>query len=397
MKRSRRHHYLPEFLLSAFQVPGGRRVPRVRGLRADGVFEAGVRDVGVETDFHHDNGFFRDPEGMLSEWEGEFANEIKRWTVGPLDEKGRAAVDRLIPHLRLRSRTFRLLGARLMRSCMSVTDRGIVQAVSSTRPTNSLRAQLGHLLDEAIHRAGTGTWNESSRDYLLDEAAKRVITQHISHWSIVETARFARALLTEDMATEMLTGVHTILILTTLMNQRKFEAFGDCQWEIIAIRGGPLLLGDVGPVCAYRGQTCLKPLYAAAAPLQAVFLPLGPQRLVVGWHGERPKLPSAASLNEATLELSHEFVVGTWPAARLKAQAPRLAARAAEDTPERILGIEAESGMPFVAKAAQAIADWSAGRVDRYWGGTETAHASMPLLEVKHESVVHLAPARSQR
>ncbi len=388
MRRPRRHHYLPVFLLSAFQIPGGRRVPRVRGLRAGGVFEAGVRDVGVETDFHHVEGFFRDPEGMLSKWEGEFAEEIKRWTVGPLDEKGRAAVDRLIPHLRLRSRTLRELGARLMQSFLSVTERGIAQFVIASRPPLSLRDQLGGLLDGAARHAQAGTWNEGSRQQLLDQATKHAVQQHAAYWSILEAARLNRVLLTEEVTTEMLTGAHTMLILTALMNQRKFEAFGDCCWEIVAVSGGTLLLGDVGPLCWYRGQARLKPLYAAAAPLRAVFLPLGPERLVVGWHGARPPLPSVAILNQATLELSHEFVVGTWPAEQLDGQRSRLAARAAEDTPETILGIEVNAEAPLVAEVARAIAEWATSRVDRYWSGTDAAGTLMPLLESKPGTAV---------
>lgn len=397
MSRSRRHHYLPVFLLSAFQIPGGRRVPRVRGLRAGGVFEAGVRDVGVEKDFHHFESFFRDPEGMLSEWEGEFAEEIKRWTVGPLDEKGRAAVDRLIPHLRLRSRTLRELGARLMQLFLSVTERSIEQVVTTSRPPASLRDRLGGLLDEAVRRAQAGTWNESSRQQLLDEAAKHAFQQHAAHWSILEAARLCRVLLTEEVTTEMLTGIHTMLILTALMNQRKFEAFGNCRWEIVAVSDGTLLLGDVGALCWYHGQTRLKPLYAAAAPLRVVFLPLGPERLVVGWHGGRPPLPSVAVLNQATLELSHDFVVGTWPTEKLDEQRSRLAARAAEDTPETILGVEVNAEAPFVAEVARALAEWAATRVDRYWTGTDAAGTLMPLFESKSDTVVAEAIPRHDK
>ena len=358
-------------------------MPRVRVLRSKGVFEAGVRDVGVETDFHHYKAFFRDPEHLLSKWEREFAEEMKRWAVGSIDEKGRAVIDRFIPHLRLRSRTLRLLGTRLTRTFLSITDRGIAEELRGAQPAVSLRDHIGGVLEEAVRRAQCGTWDEASRQQLLDEVTKHAVQQHLSHWSILEAARLIREMMTEDTVEEMLSGIHTTVILAALMNQRKFEAFGDCRWEVREVRGGPLLLGDVGPLCAYHGYTRLMPLYAAATPLRAVMLPLGPKRLVVGWHGSRPKLPSIEAMNHATLELSHEFVVGTWAANRLRRQVDRLSTRAAQDTPEAILGMDATAGASFVAKAAQAIATWVAGRVDGYWSRTGIAVTHPPVIEAR--------------
>lgn len=372
MTHSHRHHYLPVFLLSGFQIPGGRQVPRMRVLRADRVFEAGVTDVGVETDFHSESGFYRDPEGMLSKWEGEFATEIKRWTVGPLDHAGRALADKLVAHLRLRSRTLRRLGAQLMESLLRVAEGGLSQVVTANQPDTSLREELGAMLDAATRQARAGTWTEQTREQWLDHAARDAVARHVAHWSVLEAAGLTRSILSDGFGSEMVTAVHTMMMLTALINYRKFEAFGDFRWEVAGVTGDTLLLGDVGPLCRYHGQSRLKPLYAASSPLDAVYLPIAPDRVLIGWHRKRPESPDSTTLSRATLELSHEFVVGTWASERLSAERGNLAARAKEDSPEAILGLEVPSDAPFITEIARVLSESVSRRVVENWAGTKS-------------------------
>jgi hypothetical protein len=368
MSAPRRHHYLPVFLLKRFRLAARDRVPRLRVLRRDRVIETAAHNIGVERDFHNATTFFSDPERLLSRAEAEFAAELARWKVGPLDEKGRVVADRLIPHLRIRSKIMRRLASQLMDFAVASTGDAISVAVAASRPRPTIQEDIAALIKEVAVSAQAGTWGDSQTQS-VDDRVKSVLKRHLAHWSVLEAARLARALLDEGLPAEVLTGTHTTLIITTLLNHRKLAAFGDCRWAVLKTNE-PLLLGDVGPLGRYVGVRSLKPMYMSSAPLRAIYLPIAPRLLLTGWRGTQPTLPSARALNVAAVALSHEFVVGTVPRAELERLRPLLGRRAREDSAEVVLGVETPSGSPVVEAIASQLSGWAARRIDRYWSGT---------------------------
>jgi len=369
MSLARRHHYLPVFLLKHFGITTRGSSARVRVIRRERVFETAVTNVGLERDFHTDT-MFPDPERMLSRAEAEFARELTRWKVGSLDDRGRVHADRLIPHLRLRSKIIRRVGHQLMKLAADSTDRAISDVVLRSRPEASLREDVASLLDAAATESLHGSWDATGREVAI-ESARVMLGRHLSHWAILESARLARFVLDGGLPAEVVDGVHTSLILRALLGHRKFAAFGNCRWALQEVKGS-LLLGDVGPLARYVGVRTLKPMYMSSAVLRAIYLPVASNRLLVGWYGHRRVAPSVDALNAATVALSHEFVVGSLAERRMEQLRATLGGRAAEDSAQAILGVDAPDGASLVLDVARAVSKIALTHIDGSWSGAHS-------------------------
>lgn len=367
-KRARRHHYLPVFLLRCFRLRESDRIAKVRVIRKNAVFETAVHNVGVERDFHTSSAFFSDPEQILSEQEGEFATELNRWKIGRLDERGGAAADRLVFHLRFRSKVMRRIGSEVMDIAVATSGDAINQAVTASRPLQSMKEQLGCLIQGVAEKARCGTWDVAD-ELQTDIRLKEIVSRHLSHWAVFESARFARFVVEGGLPAEMIANVHTTLILTTLLNHRKRAAYGDCHWAVVRT-DKPLLLGDVGPLGRYPGARRLKPIVMSSLPLASIYLPIGPKRLLVGWYGPGLHVPSEHVLNAATVALSREFVVGNMPRNSMEQLRENLGCRSDEDSAQSVLGVEMPNGCPLVDEVTGHLVQWAHDRVWSLWNGT---------------------------
>lgn len=351
----------------------------VKGVREGAFFQTSIHNIGVETDFHVSNAFFPDPERLLSEWESKFARELKRWDFGPLDEQGMAIADRFVTHLRVRSKTMRAIGAQLASVAWAVHQKGIDDVVRSSQPQIAIREEIGSLLDEAARRGRENTWTESTQRCFVDEMAHGLLFRHTSNLLLGQAARMARTMFNDDFGSEVLSGTHTTLMLTMLLNHRRASGFGSRAWGIVEVNDESLLLGDIGPLCTFQIRGELKPLYATNAPVVDIVLPIAPNRLLVGRTSDLQPLPSVSQINRASIELSHEFVVGDWSEDRFLAVRDGFGKRKHEDTPQTIFGISVPNEPTAVHELADALSAFIGKCFAEYWTSQTPCQFNLPI------------------
>lgn len=382
MKKPRRHHYMPVFLLARFAHTGSGRSARIRCvLRNGGVIDTSVVNVGVEKDFHSEYSMFPDAEGMLSRREAEFAKELNRWQPGLLDRAGSGVAEEMVAQLRLRSREFRELGRSLFSAFVKDGGRVLETAVEQVRPPILLRDNLAQSLMDAIGKnlpVSADDWKRT-----VDTVVKPMLCTHLNYWAVEGGWSIAQAAVASGFPADLLAGVHTQLIVMQIVNHRRHQVFGPFHWSVAEIAGEELVLGDVGPLCLYGNKRRLCSWRASKLPVQSVFLPIGPRWLLVGSYRQRATIPSSERLNKATFALSREFVVGrqskSWFAGRTD-----FGKRANELSPERILGVEVPPASQVVDPLLAAIQTWVTELVERHWA-VDSGKACIDSLPVRRE------------
>lgn len=362
---------MPAFLLARFALRGLGRKAQVRCLQhPGGVVESNVLNIGIEKDFHSAIGIFPDAEGMLSEREDEFATELNRWVPGPLDKKGSAIAEELVAQLRLRSREFRELGHLLF--TRFVNDGGEVLAESAERARPPL-ALGDHLASALMATKGTSPpVTEADYRAVVDRAVKGLLADHLNHWVLEGVSAMASSAIASGLPAHLLAGIHTHLIVMQVVNFRRQRTLKGCQWTVLDIPGEQeeLVLGDVGPLCVF-GEERLSSWRASDLPMRSVYLPFGPRTLLVGSYGAPAPVPMSGRLNDASLALSRNFVVGRHPQSWFE-QRTDFRTRATEMSAELTFGIDTPRAAEFVDPAVKAVRDWVDSVVERHWAGRGT-------------------------
>lgn len=386
MTRPRRHHYLPLFLLSAFAVKRRGRTSQVRVLRKDGVFETAATNVGVEKNFHSTAGIFTDPEGILSRREGEYAAAISRWSAGRLSPADAAVADDFVGHLRLRSRVMREMGRLLIEPMFAQGAAAYAEQLREMAPAKRMSEEIADLIGDRLSNVPRSQLGGAVDRHLLP-----VLQRHIASWVLEEAGHLMQVVCNEKLSRELLSGTHTHLILLQVLNRAQGRTLRGWHWKVLRT-DKPVLLGDSGPVSVTRESRVLTSFNAAAMENAcAVLLPLAPRRLLVGSESIRFRPPTIAKLNNATIELSYEFVVGTQSQAWLKRQREQFGRRSDHHTPGLALGVEPPNPRPVIADAIGMAHTFVSETVAKRWGRITDASP----LDVETVPVDSTAPSDS--
>jgi hypothetical protein len=307
-------------------------------------------NVGVVRDFHdQQHGIVRDVEGYLSREESRFAQAIARWQGGGLSETDSAIADSLVAHLRLRGRTLREFGEKIVSRFSGQLHQEIAAAIERLAPTRPLLQVIDSLT--VARPDSSAVPSESPQPQIRDDIAR-----HFAFWVTSGVWEVCRAMMTVETQGLLLRAAHSQLVLSDLVNRRRRQAFGPFRWFVAQISRSGLVLGDIGPVCQYPGRRGLHPLGNTSVPT-AVYLPIGLRRVLVGTDVWRLRTPSFETLNLATVRLSREFVVGGSSERHLRRLQPRLGDRSHEDTPKQCLGYTDSDPAPFVNEAVKDLYD----------------------------------------
>lgn len=365
MTTPRRHHYMPAFFLSRFALCKQKSRVRVRCIQRDGgVLVTSVTNLGVVKDFHSKDGMLRDPEALLSQRESTYAAAIEGWSPGTLDKKGCAIADEFVAHLWLRSRIIRDLGQRLMDAGAQVTGSAFERTLVRSQQGASIREELASVLALAIEKGGESGGDAGTA---ADELLRPVLARHLSLWALQEVASLGKAFKDDGVLSRMLGPLHTQAILLQILNRRPRENFGDCPWIVAEVPDTQLVLGDVGPLCVHNGCTRLDGLHGNGAPAEAVLLPLDPTHLLIAGRGRRIRIPAFETINDATIALSRDFVVGVNPAFWFENKLPLFGTRADETDPEQVLGPKASDFDSLSEAISSGLVDWMKSVLERHW------------------------------
>lgn len=351
--RARRHHYIPVFLLKRFALDASTRTERVRVIRKERVHEAGVRDVGVERDFHMENTMGLDSESLVAFREGEMALKVNSWCSGVLEGREAQYAASLVEHLWIRSRVFRRVGKTLFDEAVAEFKAGFFAGRRESPANVSPKHLIESALDEAARLGALGVWTDTARSSLVDRV--RCDAQaHLCSFVLSLAARVGREFGTHELWQRVVPMLHSTVIVSQLYRSLS-KGHGTPRRWCLQKSPSPLLLGDIGPLVRERGSREFVPLMMRTPPDACIMLPLSPSLLLIGSPDGKARAPSTKRLNLATVQLSHEFVVGNMPHKEMEKLRPMLATRASEHSPEVILQIAASEARKTGAQFAQAI------------------------------------------
>jgi hypothetical protein len=311
---TRRQHYVPQLLLRYFAL-------RTKG--ADGetlccLTKRGVRsreniaNVCVERDYYSSPGVHIDPEKVMAEREDRFAELLRTCHSQPrLKGKEAKSAAEFVSHLRLRSRAMRSFFQQVFQQLQEDSIDGFVrQAARTDRPTTPLQEDLRSIF-------ATST-SQSCGDL------GRVLNRHLSSWVLEDLIGLKNHPMMLELLQMIGPAVQSHLITVHLLNRASDASY---QWRTVALKDHDLLLGDCGPLYRDNPRALFTYLFNNEGPDSAIYLPIGPDRLLVGSKSPTSPVPTVEALNQASIELSEEYVVGLWAPSRFRKEAKRLGKR----------------------------------------------------------------------
>lgn len=197
------------------------------------------------------------------------------------------------------------------------------------------------------------------------------------HHRLSGAASLAKSQLAGTEIPHALRGLHTQIPLTEMINHCKRRNFGVCSWHLLAV-ADDLVIGDTAPL--WDGAPELVGLYGTRSPPKAVLLPVDPGHVLVARSRGIKDLPGCATLNEATIDLSTDFAVGTKPAGWFAERQSALGCRKLEEHPEAMLGIDPRSAAEGFDGLSKRLGEWAEQVFSHRWATNgPPLHAEIPV------------------
>ena len=304
----RKHHTVPQFLLRAFASrTSGKEAYVWTYRRGDGGIEINTKNIGAERDFYG-----HELDARITDLETGFAPlaEALRCCDGPVDIR---ETGDLVAHLTLRTRALRqsaiALAAQMtdrMRQYLSNPD--VLKAAVRKKMPNSevlkrLRENMAkeglkkHEIERRILAAGPKllqVWNQSIDNRaeeiapVVNSAAREAMKGHAERMRVTFIDALSRG----------------------LDDNPRVRAYREFTWYVLSATE-PLILGDSVCVFEVDGERPFKPWDDETTPTKRIFMPLSPNRLLIGSRDDTLPPVDAPVLNRAFSRCSLEFFVSS--------------------------------------------------------------------------------------
>lgn len=328
MTSRKRHHYVPRFLLARFASRREGKKSWVWQISHDTAVEISTRDAAVSEHFYGRDATIEDPLGPL---ETAYAAALRRLDSGESPEAHRQTLRELLWTLVIRGKSLRDQFARFG----SQMARSTVASLAGEPGRRALQASLDNQFDEQL-------------DDML-----AAIPPDLAHVRALFDSPEAREQL-RALAGQMIDRGDLSSLIGTLFNDEVVEkagedaarrgqlkgmgrmihegvspsAFDPVAWDVVRFPSAALLLGDTCVIGSDEsGDT--GSMLRMSDRWNAVYLPISPSAVLVGWRTERGALLDEHRLALASWELSEDYVYAHCenPSVR-QAQAPSFGARA---------------------------------------------------------------------
>jgi hypothetical protein len=303
----RRHHTIPQFMLRAFESNRRGDELKVWCYRRDTEpIELNITKIGVEKDFYG-----KELDERITELENRLAPVADglRKCSGHVDELETAD---LVAHLTLRTRALRQSAVNLARKMTEqirdhLSAPNIIKAAVHRRmPRSEVLKRLRNELAETgmsrieIERRllATGPKLFAMWEQNLDDGIQAMVP--VANRAMSESAKGLPASMRLSFIDALSRG---------LEDNPRIEAYRQLEWFVLPTSEA-LILGDSVCICEVEGERPFRPWDDETAPAKRIFMPLCPNRLLVG--SRKPSSGPAADMrviNEAFVRCSLEFFV----------------------------------------------------------------------------------------
>jgi hypothetical protein len=280
----KRQHFVPQFLQRGFasHVVGEEAYTWVyrRGVQP---FNTNVKNAGVEG-FFYSLGQDMELDESITDFEGEFNFLVSDLRLGRLNLTDNAfPIARLLAHLEVRTRHLR----------QSFLKMG-TQILDRTMKFASNEEALGDYFRRAIHKDPSILQDAMAKEMRKYGIPMQYLPQIIEMaWPLLEkilpktvsqvsgiAQQFRNSL--PGALNETTKAGHVKGLQRTLAPESKVSRFSNLRFQVIECTGSSLVLGDSILLFQVAGDRDFKPFYEGKDILLAVYLPLGPEQVLVG-------------------------------------------------------------------------------------------------------------------
>jgi len=301
-----RQHYLPRFLQRPFVNETGftwlfrKNQPGVTVSTAN---------VGLEKSFYTETDNTTVDDAITAE-EKEFSRTTNRLHSSPRGKTNSSGIPRLLAHLEVRSRHIR---QNFLQSTTSLYEKtipvlndtqrfgGLLSAHIKNDPTNLVEMVRDSLRDNGrseSEAAAIASAIEQSLPDLLERMAPELQTAAAGILqNLPETLRRA------------VKGAHIQALQKTIAPDVRAQWYEQLTFEIAEVSTNDMILGDSAVLFQVDGPKQFKPAAEKGDVIVAAFLPLAPDRVLIGTH--QPYYFDSSELRRAIARCSLEFFIAS--------------------------------------------------------------------------------------
>ncbi|HTR24388.1 MAG TPA: DUF4238 domain-containing protein [Terriglobales bacterium] len=266
-----RHHFLPRFLQEGFvsRRTSGHRYTWVF-LKGAPAFETNLSNVGVEAKFYSDGN--PDVDERITEAEtSQFAPLVKALRDAPPGPVASAGIPELVAHLEVRTRHLRESFGKDAAALLSKYGAFLLDEDAAAERFLQYFLREGHR-EEARKRG--------IPPHLLSAAARARAAQ-LKEGLRPTIQQLASAFRTYSVPAEVKIA-HIASLRRAIAPEGRALAYRGLQYSVRETGEARFILGDSAVVCVLVGETRFTPLLDKDANLRAIYLPLTPNRVLVG-------------------------------------------------------------------------------------------------------------------
>ena len=306
----KRQHFIPRFLQQGFTSRVTNKGEFTWVFRSGtSPFETNTRNIGVESQFYTNDGD-EQADILITEVENEFSILIDHLRAGTTSYLSDPKLPQFIAHLEIRTRHLRnnFLNStdRILSSLLDFLSDGENFSKWLKRKIRSDPSLLRQICAESIAERGLPQELFEPMLKLATSLGPNLIDQRKSEFSTLAT--MLRPMLQKQLKQSAKSG-HIRALKQSAIPKPKVKFYEDLTYSILSDTKEPLILGDSIVLFHVDGPRSYKSFLEADDVLNAVYLPIDSEKMLVG--SQRGFTDTQSSLRKEIARCSMEYFIAT--------------------------------------------------------------------------------------
>lgn len=293
----KRQHFIPRFLQQGFASDATARRVRTYVYQKDKLpFESNIINVGVEGHFYTD-GEDAQTDDLITDAEASFSMLVQMLRTMPPAPVSDPAIPEFVSHLGARTRHLR---QNFLQTGDYLVRRLLDYVADDSFLSNCLERQLPSMLAKALDERG-----------LPQTMLKPMINLSVSHIpNVVAEIKSFLPMIRDALSKTIREGAksgHIKALKKFITLGTKHGQYAELNYAVVEVADRRLILGDSVLVLHVNSPKRYKTLLEKDDVLHAVYIPLGPNRLLVGSVNDCHTLPD--DLSDAIAGCTLEYFI----------------------------------------------------------------------------------------
>ncbi len=298
--RSRRQHFLPRLLLKGFaHRKTGKEYYVYEFRKGTEPHEANIKNVAVSGNFYGSSEETR-AEEILSARENKYELILTSLRSGHVDPNDKPLIDEFITHLCVRSK--------FIRDALADMGHNALDSIEQEYTQPKIPPGFRTLIKENILKDNYFKTLPRHQRRLINSKLDRIIDAFLKTGKTKEAFHFLRDRIGLENAIKR-SQAEALEKLNAPPQQKVM--LSPLPWSIKEYPSGTFVLGDLGPLAIFTGSQTLQPPIRGGSNLEALFLPISSDLLLVGNMKMGIDKFDPEALNIASVELSRDFFIAS--------------------------------------------------------------------------------------